>query len=59
MRRFSTRSNHCVNHIGSLLQRVLDIIEIGEIANRGQGRFAIDLASDDVNFLAPNLHPEA
>ncbi|MDO9102134.1 MAG: hypothetical protein Q7J20_12555 [Candidatus Nitrotoga sp.] len=48
-----------MNHIGSLLQRVLDIIEIGEIANRGQGRFAMDLASDDVNFLAPNLHPEA
>ncbi|CAH1089960.1 hypothetical protein NTG1052_740040 [Candidatus Nitrotoga sp. 1052] len=33
--------------------------EIGEIANRGHDRFAMDLASDDVNFLAPNLHPEA
>jgi hypothetical protein len=48
-----------VNYIGSLFQRVLDIIEIGEIANRGHDRFALGIASDDVNFLAPNLHPEA
>ncbi|MFZ1765921.1 MAG: hypothetical protein WAT68_04570 [Candidatus Nitrotoga sp.] len=51
-----TRSHHYANHIGSLSQRVLGIIEI---ANHGQDRFAMDLASSDVNFLAPNLHLEA
>ncbi len=51
-----TRSHHSVNHIGSLFQRVLGIIEI---ANHGHDRFAMDLALDDANFLAPNLHSEA
>ena len=33
--------------------------EIGESANRGFDGFTINLASDDVGFLVPNLHPEA
>jgi hypothetical protein len=57
--RFSTRSHHCANYIGRFSQRVLDIIELGEIANRGHDRFAMDLAPDDVNFLLANLQPES
>jgi hypothetical protein len=52
MKSLSKTLTGCVK---SLFQRTLDFIEIGEIANRVHDRFAMDLASENVNFLAPNL----